>query len=212
MSLLWAVRFGLVGVLFVLVGFSRRLLIDRARHRNLLENRPLAILAVVIFNACCYLSVGIPADPRTQAAAGILEEPIVVGGLQVLGNALIWFGACWLFVTVMRRGVVGGQDTKEGLITSGVYRFSRHPIYLGIILVSLSLPFLGANFDGLVAFPFVFLANVWQAAVEEKYDVGHRFREEYEVYRKKTWMLAPPWFWLMLAGVVAFIFAAGWLM
>ncbi len=209
MSILWIIRLGLLSLLFALVGASRLLLGNRKKYRGILENTPLAILDVVIYNACCYLAVGIPADPRVIPAPTILKEPSVACGLQVVGGVLLVFGACLVLATLAKRRVIGGQDTAQGLITSGVYRFSRHPIYLGIVLVSLSIPLITENFDGMIVFPLVFLANAFEAAIEETYDVGVRFKEEYSVYRRTTWMFGSPWCWLALVGVLFFILTAG---
>jgi protein-S-isoprenylcysteine O-methyltransferase Ste14 len=51
-------------------------------------------------------------------------------------------------------------------------------------------------------FPGVFLANVAQAAAEERWDVGARFQTEYQEYRKRTRMLGPLWFWVALIGTL----------
>ncbi len=209
MSLHWAIRLVLLVVLFAIVGISRLLLGNRPKHEKTLESTPLAIFDVVAYNACCYLSVGIPADPGVIPTPPILEEPSVAFGLRVVGGVLLCLGAGLFLATVLKRRVIGGQDTKQGLITSGAYRFSRHPIYLGIVLVSSSLPLMTGNHDGMIVLPIVFVANFFQAAIEEKYDVGERFKEEYEAYRKMTWMFGPPWFWLVLAGVLTSVLTAG---
>jgi 7,8-dihydropterin-6-yl-methyl-4-(beta-D-ribofuranosyl)aminobenzene 5'-phosphate synthase len=104
--------------------------------------------------------------------------------------------------TVMRRKALGGQDVKEGLLTSGIYRHFRHPIYTGIIWISLGLPLTIHNLDGLLMFSGVLLANVAQATAEERWDVGARFRAEYEEYRQKTRMFGPVRLWVALVGIV----------
>jgi protein-S-isoprenylcysteine O-methyltransferase Ste14 len=196
-------------VLFAIVALSFVLLSDRRKYAKILESTPLAILDVVTYNACCYLSVGIPADPSVISAPSILKESAVASGFQVVGSVLLLIGVGVFAATVLKRRVIGGQDTRQGLITSGVYRFWRHPIYLGIVLVSSAIPLITGNFDGMVVLPLVFLANAFQAAIEEKYDVGARFEEEYQAYRKTTWMFGPPWSWLALAAVLALVLAVG---
>ena len=116
------------------------------------------------------------------------------------GTRLVLFGL--LVATVMRRKALGGQDVKEGLLTSGIYRYFRHPIYTGIIWISLGLPLTTQNLDGLLVFPGVLLANFVQATAEERWDVGARFQVEYEEYRKRTRMFGPVLFWAALVGVL----------
>jgi protein-S-isoprenylcysteine O-methyltransferase Ste14 len=209
MSLFWAVRLGLLATLFAIVGLAWLLLSNRQKYEKRLESTRLAILHVTIYNACCYLAVGIPADPAVISAPMLLQDPSVTDMLRVVGIVLLCLGAWLMLTTLLRRRVVGAQDTKQGLITSGAYRFSRHPIYLGIVLASLAIPLLSGNVDGMLVFPLVFLANGCEAIVEERYDVGVRFRAEYQRYRYRTWMFGPPWFWLALGGVLVAVLTVG---
>jgi protein-S-isoprenylcysteine O-methyltransferase Ste14 len=208
-SLLWVIRAGLIGALFGIVGFSRLLLGDRQRYGAILESTPLAALDVVAYNACCYLAVGLPADPDAIATPELLQRPVVVGGLRLVGGTLFLGGVGLLLASVLRRRAIGGQETREGLITTGVYRFSRHPIYLGIVWVAIAIALIGGHVDGLICLPPVMLANVLQARIEERYDVGVRFGEQYARYREATWMFGPPWLWVGLAGSVAGVLALG---
>jgi protein-S-isoprenylcysteine O-methyltransferase Ste14 len=209
MSLYWSIRLGLAVVLFAIVGSSRLLLSNREKYRRTLENTPLAILDVVAYNACCYLLVAFPADPSVVPTPSILAAPGVVIGLRVVGGASLVAGVTLILMTALRRRVIGGQETKEGLITSGVYQFARHPIYVGIVLISLALALMTVNVDGMMVLPLVFLANFLQSEVEEKYDVGERFREEYGAYRRTTPRFGPRWLWFALAGGVVAALAFG---
>lgn len=209
MSLHWLIRLVLAVVLFAIVASSRLLLGNREKYQRILENTPLAILDVVAYNACCYLLAAFPADPSVVPAPPILSAPAVVLGLRVVGSASLLLGASLILATVLGRRVIGGQDTRQGLITSGPYRFARHPIYLGIVLISLSLALVTVNVDGMVSLPLVFLANFLQSEIEEQHDVGERFREEYQAYRRTTRRFGPSWLWLALAGGVVAILALG---
>lgn len=208
-SILWSIRVALIVALFGIVGLSRVLLGDRQRFSAILESTPLSALDVLAYNAFCYLAVGLPPDPDVLATPVLLQTPVVRVGCRLIGGTLLLGGASLLAISVLRRRVIGGQDTPEGLITTGVYRFCRHPIYLGIVLVATSIGLIGAHADGLLALPPVILANVLQARVEERYDVGVRFRDEYARYRQTTWMFGPPWLWLVLATALALILTAG---
>ncbi len=203
MSIQWIARVGSLLILFALVGASARFLGNRHRYRKLLESTPLAVLEIALFNACCYLAAGIPADPGLFERPRFLETGAAVWGLPALGGLLLILGLSFLGLTVTRRRVIGGQDTPEGLITTGTYRFCRHPIYLGIVLISLAIALVGRNFDGMIVFPFVLLANLAQAKIEERHDVGVRFEAEYRSYQSTTPMFGPLWFWAAVLGGVA---------
>ncbi len=204
MSIYWTARRTTALVLFTLVFVARRLLEDRDAHSERLENTAAAVGFVAAYNACCFLIVGIPSDPLSITGLNFSSEPATVAGLRVLGFAMLAVGAYCIASTIRQRRVVGGQDTKQGLITSGLYGFSRHPIYLGIVLVSFAIVLIASNVYGLRAFPLVLAANAWQASVEERLDIGVRFGEEYARYRRKTWMFGPPAFWTLPAAAAGF--------
>lgn len=202
MSPVWTLRLMLVVALFLYLLVSRIMLRDRKKYHAILESRPFNIVLVVIYNALCYLAVGIRSDPNVLAKPAILEDTLVANWYTVLGQILILTSVCLLAYTVIKRHAIGGQDTGSRLLTSGIYSFSRHPVYLGIILISVGIAVVRTNFDGMLVFPLIFLANYIQAKLEEKYDVGVRFKEEYDDYRTQTRMFGPLWFWLLILVIL----------
>ncbi|HXJ35208.1 MAG TPA: isoprenylcysteine carboxylmethyltransferase family protein [Candidatus Eisenbacteria bacterium] len=81
---------------------------------------------------------------------------------------------------------------QEGhtLVTDGVYRWVRHPSYLGglIVLIGWVLVFRSA-LGFLLVPPFVGIA-VWRMNDEERL-LGAEFGDEYASYRRRTWRLVP---------------------
>jgi protein-S-isoprenylcysteine O-methyltransferase Ste14 len=199
---MWIIRLVLLGLLAVYVSLSSYLLKHRGRYRWLLENGPVNLVLVLLYNLLCYLIVGLPSDQGVLSPPAFFTHPAARTGLSIAGQVLIVAAVAMLVATVMRRKALGGQDVKEGLLTSGIYRYFRHPIYTGIVWISLGLPLTTQNLDGLLMFPGVLLANVAQATVEERWDIGARFPAEYEEYRKRTRMLGPVWFWAALIGIL----------
>ena len=199
---MWIVRFVLLGLLGVYVGLSGYLLKHRDRYGQLLENGPVNLVLVLLYNLLCYLMIGLPADQSALSPPAFFMHTPSKTGLSILGQVLIVAGVILLLIAVTRRKALGGQDVKEGLLTSGIYRYFRHPIYTGIVWVALGFPLTTQNLDGLLMFPGVLLANIAQATVEERWDVGARFQAEYEEYRKTTRMFGPAWFWVALIGIL----------
>ena len=202
MSWNWLIRLFLITALYVYLLFSRTMLCDRKKYHAVLESGSLNIVFVVIYNVLCYLAVGIRSDSNVLAKPAILEDMLVANWYAVLGQILVLTSVCLLVYTVIKRKAIGGQDTGGRLLTSGIYSFSRHPIYLGIILISLGISIVRTNFDGMLVFPIVFLVNGIQAKLEEVYDMEARFGEEYKRYRRRTRMLGPLWFWLLVIAVL----------
>jgi protein-S-isoprenylcysteine O-methyltransferase Ste14 len=198
MSWNWPIRLLIISALFIYLLGSRTLLRNRKKYRTILENGPLNMLFVFVYNALCYLAVGIRSDPHVVVKPWIFDDVLVTNWYMILGQILIVASMCFLIYAVIKRRAIGGQDTRGSLFTSGIYGFSRHPIYFGIVIISLGLSILRVNFDGMLVFPLVFIANFVQAVFEEKYDVGKRFDDEYKLYKKRTRMFGPLWFWFII--------------
>ena len=114
------------------------------------------------------------------------------------------------FATLKQRKVIGVQDVKEGLLTSGCYRYFRHPIYTGIMWASLGLPLVMRNPDGLLMFPAIFVIHFAAEIMEERYDIGVRFREKYQAYKQTTRMFGPIWLWSVVVVIILLLVGFGW--
>jgi len=82
------------------------------------------------------------------------------------------------------------ETGKGSLVTSGVYRFIRHPQYTGLILLSFGMLVEWATLPMLLLFPVVIFMYVRLAKREEK-DMLKEFGENYTEYMKKTKMFIP---------------------
>jgi len=204
---MWTIRLVLLGLLAAYVSASGYLLKHRRTYGWLLESGPANLVLVVVYNLLCYGMVGLPPDPSVIPPPASLAHPVVHTGFSVVGQILTVLAAGMLVIAVRQRKALGGQDVKEGLLTSGLYRYFRHPIYAGIVCISLGLALASVNWDGLLMVPAVFLMNTAQAAIEERYDVGVRFRSQYQAYRKRTRMFGPVWCWVALGGVLLVLVA-----
>ncbi|MBN2544747.1 MAG: DUF1295 domain-containing protein [Spirochaetes bacterium] len=198
MHLLWIIRGGLVIILFALIFISGYFLKNRKKYEKLMENTIANILLVITYNILCYSIVGIPHDTNFIQVPLFLKNPFVVSWYNYSGIILFAVGLFFMIITVLKRKVLGGQDTKGKLLTEGIYSFCRHPIYLGIVLVSLSIPLKFINIDGILCFPFILTANLIEAKFEENFDLKIRFKEEYSLYKKRTKIFGPLWLWIIL--------------
>jgi protein-S-isoprenylcysteine O-methyltransferase Ste14 len=78
------------------------------------------------------------------------------------------------------------------LVTTGIYRFVRHPIYSGVLLAGLGLVAWGASLAHVVGWVSLWLILNLKAALEEKL-LKERYGE-YESYSLKTGRLLPKLF------------------
>jgi len=83
------------------------------------------------------------------------------------------------------------KQTGSGkLVTSGVYKFIRHPQYTGLLLLSLGMVIEWATLPMLIMFPVMIFMYTRLAKREEK-DMICEFGEEYKRYMARTKMFIP---------------------
>ena len=108
-------------------------------------------------------------------------------GLTFLGFVL-GIGALIEF----RRGrtTLDPHGSVNQLVTSGIYRFTRNPIYLGFLLLVIGLPLNSGLYWGIVLAPFyVLVMNRLIIQHEEAY-LGRKFGKTYTGYlsRVRRWL------------------------
>ncbi|HJQ15031.1 MAG TPA: isoprenylcysteine carboxylmethyltransferase family protein [Anaerolineales bacterium] len=119
--------------------------------------------------------------PLPFAAPAILRY---IGLALTIAGLLLGLGAFIEFQKAQTTLDPHGSTTQ--LVTSGIYRFSRNPIYLGFLLIVIGLPLYLGLFWGIVMAPvFVFLMNHLVIQHEERYLEG-KFKEAYTEYRSRV--------------------------
>ena len=75
----------------------------------------------------------------------------------------------------------------DSIVARGVYRFIRHPIYLGIVLTHFGLFFAcGSIFGMIYLFVIIIPLNVTRSQLEEK-AMFTKFGDHYRAYHNLTW-------------------------
>ncbi len=130
-------------------------------------------------------------------AAGLLASlPLIMlftlgwPGTAILAVTFINWIVLLPLATIHNKFVIRSAAGVEGIITSGPYRYVRHPIYSADIIFAWGIA---------LAFPYlpVLLAAVWLSAVMvawasmEEDALAERFAKEYQAYRQRTPMLIP---------------------
>ncbi|MGD9139250.1 MAG: isoprenylcysteine carboxylmethyltransferase family protein [Desulfobacterales bacterium] len=100
-----------------------------------------------------------------------------------------------IFVTAIyfvRSGhvVVKHEQRPERVVTTGAFRYVRHPLYLGSILFYLGLVVSTASLFSLVMVVIIFIFYNYIAGYEEKL-LETRFPDEYRNYKIKTGKWVP---------------------
>ena len=77
-------------------------------------------------------------------------------------------------------------DEVDKLVTSGIFKYSRNPMYLGMLMIIISTSIFYLNiYSILTPFLFVFWINKFQIKREEVF-LTKKFGKEYLSYKNKT--------------------------
>ena len=71
------------------------------------------------------------------------------------------------------------------LVTEGLFKYIRHPMYFGMIFQTLGFAFIGTSFIALIVMVVTCLFLLPRILIEEKM-LLEEFGEQYEEYKKKT--------------------------
>ena len=118
----------------------------------------------------------------------LLSSQSMIGlALFVIGLSIMIFGqiTLWRFYSSF---LVIKKDHQ--LITHGIYRFTRNPIYLGAIMIFIGLPVYVGSIRGFICslvLIFIIRIRIW---LEEKL-LSDEFQDSYEKYKKTTKRLIP---------------------
>jgi protein-S-isoprenylcysteine O-methyltransferase Ste14 len=117
--------------------------------------------------------------------AGIMSMEAAWALVMVASSTIIFFG---LFL--MSRGWSSIHSTNGELVTDGIYRYVRHPQYLGLIVITVGL---------LIQWPTIITLAMWHVLVVMYYRLAKReekealeaFGERYKEYKRQTPMFFP---------------------
>jgi protein-S-isoprenylcysteine O-methyltransferase Ste14 len=189
----------LVAKIIYVVGYWIANFAIRAPHIKVHQRAPIRSNRNTRMDTSLFLAVGVGGFlvPLLYVFTPVLAFadypiPLWVGitgvALLVLGDWVFWkshrdLGRNWSPKLEMREG--------HRLVTEGIYRRIRHPMYLSIWLLVIAqamlLPNYVAGFSGLVPFALLYFLRVGK---EEKM-MGEEFGGEYEQYLRKTGRLVP---------------------
>lgn len=125
---------------------------------------------------------------RHQGSLYILSVQSIVGlALIVIGltNNLVAQVTLWRFYSST---LVIKEDHQ--LITHGVYRFTRHPIYLGVIMVCIGVPVYASSLYGLLTMSALIPIILNRIRMEERL-LSEEFGDAHRTYKEATSKLIP---------------------
>jgi protein-S-isoprenylcysteine O-methyltransferase Ste14 len=110
--------------------------------------------------------------------------------LQNIGFALTFIGfllGVGAFIEFRKaRTTLNPHGSVKQIVTSGVYRFTRNPIYLGFLCMVIGLPLNSGLYWGLVISP-LFMMTMTRLVIErEEAYLEKKFKEQYAGYKSRV--------------------------
>jgi protein-S-isoprenylcysteine O-methyltransferase Ste14 len=175
------------GILFFALLLKRR---RGTRGEGAAKSRSLASIAGILVQMLGFMTVGIGpilATLRPASAPALLHAAIVAAlmgaSVSLFFAATRAMGENWSFVARMRSG--------HELVTSGVFGFVRHPIYVGMALFLVALAFGFGHMANLVAGVPIFLIGTWIRVHQEEKLLRAEFGQAYEDYALRVKRFVP---------------------
>jgi protein-S-isoprenylcysteine O-methyltransferase Ste14 len=174
-------------IIFVTVWLLAAVSTKRAIYR---ETRAQRLRYWVLFVFACFLllyrrelpyplNVGIVPRSTPIACGAAL---FCVGGLGFAVWARATLGRNWSGIVTLKEG--------HELIQRGPYRFVRHPIYTGVLMMCFATALVESRFAGFVGVLLMF-ASFWIKLDLEERLMLHQFPERYAAYKQRVKRIIP---------------------
>lgn len=190
-------------VLLVVIAAVVRPLIHRLRHGSfgvlLFSSRSPAqivrdLLLVTLAGTLIWQAWGAARRPPQTWIAETLGEGPLLDLMQIAGAAIMFAGILLLAVSQLNLGAswrIGiDESTRPGLVTSGLYRLSRNPIYLGLLTTIAGYTLLLPTPLSLFLLVGTYAGVRLQTRAEEAY-LLRTYGEEYRAYEARVGRFLP---------------------
>jgi len=123
-----------------------------------------------------------------QRELATLSTANVLGLIQFVVGMTIAFAAVFTLKGSYSSSLVIREDHR--LVTHGIYRYVRHPVYLGALTAILGAPTYASSVPGALVLSLLIPLVLLRIRMEEGLLVEH-FGDEYGAYRERTKKLIP---------------------
>ncbi len=136
-----------------------------------------------------FVGIKIPLDHISGHLLGDLITYLGLGNgwfiVMLVSNVLIVLG-----ILLVAAGWELVHRSEGEFVTTGVYRYMRHPQYTGIYVITLGFMIQWPTLTTLILWPFV-IVMYYRLARREEQDLLEKFGDEYRRYAERTAMFLP---------------------
>lgn len=145
-----------------------------------LELKVPPVLLVVLFAVAMYAMSAATIEGRTDGIPTLLSVICAIAGSLICMTGVVQFRKVRTTVNPVN------PASASSLVTGGIYKVSRNPMYLGFLLILLAWAFFLSNAYSAAAIPFfVFYMNRFQIFPEER-ALARLFGHEFTTYASKV--------------------------
>lgn len=166
------------------IGVKKNVSGSRSWESSALLRIVFAVLVIIILNTSLFSGFWVGAENLAifhNVIAQVIGVILCVAGIGLAIWARRYLGRNWSGYPTMK--------VDHELVTSGPYRYVRHPIYTGMLTALLGSS-LVVGPAWLIAFIIFCVVFVWRIRVEERY-MMKLFPDQYPAYKARTKALIP---------------------
>jgi protein-S-isoprenylcysteine O-methyltransferase Ste14 len=154
-------------------------MVNQADRPGIIAPPPLLTLAAILAGCSVDRFSRAPIAPNTGAALRIALSVTVL-----VAAAVVFLAA----VTALHRQhtTPNPYQPTTAVVSSGIYRFSRNPIYLGFMLIVLAVAIAANSWWLLVALVALFLTLRFGVVAREERYLSAKFGADYDSYRDRV--------------------------
>lgn len=133
-----------------------------------------------------YWILGMPSSETTRGRPGSFQYIAIV--VFAAGLAILFY--CISMFAVKGKGTLSPADPTKKLVVSGLYRFSRNPMYIGVMLMLIGEAiFFSSTYLGIYT-AVVFIGFNLFISLHEEPRLKRDFGSEYQLYLKtvRRWL------------------------
>jgi protein-S-isoprenylcysteine O-methyltransferase Ste14 len=113
-----------------------------------------------------------------------LVPRVIVSGIFIM--IAICFAVTGFFTLIRNKTTFDTSKSTSKIVTSGVYRFSRNPLYFSLLLLLSGVAILLSSFWLFLAIPILYILFLFKAVKPEEKYLSQKFGEEYLYYSQKV--------------------------